>query len=194
MNPFYTFPHYFPKIHSNIISPSTPRWSFLFRFTDQSSLYMFLNLDTVLNTYICGGRDMSVSEAIGYGLDGWRCIPEAGGRSGSGLTRRPNHWVLEALSPGIKRPGREADHTPPSIVGFFIACIWLRIGTCGGLLWTRWWTFGLRKRQGISWLDEWLLASQDGLSSMELVVRGCIQNFPDWPPAARTANGTALCH
>jgi hypothetical protein len=25
-------------------------------------------------------------------------------------------------------------------------------------------------------------------------VRGCIQKFPDWPPGARTANGTALCH
>jgi hypothetical protein len=26
------------------------------------------------------------------------------------------------------------------------------------------------------------------------IVRGCIQKFPDWPPGARTANGTALCH
>jgi len=25
-------------------------------------------------------------------------------------------------------------------------------------------------------------------------VQGCIQKFPDWPPGARTANGTALCH
>jgi hypothetical protein len=25
-------------------------------------------------------------------------------------------------------------------------------------------------------------------------VRRCIQKFPDWPPEARTANGTALCH
>jgi hypothetical protein len=25
-------------------------------------------------------------------------------------------------------------------------------------------------------------------------VRACIQKFPDWPPVARTANGTALCH
>jgi hypothetical protein len=25
-------------------------------------------------------------------------------------------------------------------------------------------------------------------------VRGCIQKFPDWPPGARTANFTALCH
>jgi hypothetical protein len=27
-----------------------------------------------------------------------------------------------------------------------------------------------------------------------LAVRGCIQKFPDWPPGARTANGTVLCH
>jgi len=25
-------------------------------------------------------------------------------------------------------------------------------------------------------------------------IRQCIQTFPDWPPAARTANGAALCH
>jgi hypothetical protein len=25
-------------------------------------------------------------------------------------------------------------------------------------------------------------------------IRGCIQKFPDWPPGARTANDTALCH
>jgi hypothetical protein len=28
----------------------------------------------------------------------------------------------------------------------------------------------------------------------ELRLRGCVQNFTDWPPGARTANGTALCH
>jgi len=26
------------------------------------------------------------------------------------------------------------------------------------------------------------------------VIRGCIQKFPDWPPGAKTANGTAVCH
>jgi hypothetical protein len=26
------------------------------------------------------------------------------------------------------------------------------------------------------------------------LIRRCIQKFPDWPPGARTANGTALCH
>jgi hypothetical protein len=25
-------------------------------------------------------------------------------------------------------------------------------------------------------------------------IRGCIQKFPYWPPGARTANGTGLCH
>jgi hypothetical protein len=25
-------------------------------------------------------------------------------------------------------------------------------------------------------------------------IRRYIQKFPDWPPGARTANGTALCH
>ena len=29
---------------------------------------------------------------------------------------------------------------------------WLRIGTGGGRLWGRWWTFGFRKMRGISWL------------------------------------------
>jgi len=24
------------------------------------------------------------------------------------------HWVLRAFSPGVKLPGREADHSPPS--------------------------------------------------------------------------------
>jgi hypothetical protein len=28
----------------------------------------------------------------------------------------------------------------------------------------------------------------------ETLIRGCIQKFPNWPPGARTANGTALCH
>jgi hypothetical protein len=27
-----------------------------------------------------------------------------------------------------------------------------------------------------------------------LHVRGCDQKFPDWPPGASTAGGTALCH
>ena len=29
---------------------------------------------------------------------------------------------------------------------------WLRVGTGGGHLWVRWWTFGFHKMRGISWL------------------------------------------
>jgi hypothetical protein len=42
----------------------------------------------------------------------------------------------------------------------------LRIGTSGGLLWTRQWTFGFHKILGSSWVAAQLAASQEGLSSM----------------------------
>jgi hypothetical protein len=29
-------------------------------------------------------------------------------------TQSPIQWVPSALSPGVKRPGREADHSPPT--------------------------------------------------------------------------------
>jgi hypothetical protein len=34
-------------------------------------------------------------------------------QTGSGTHSPPSQWVAEALSPGIKRPGRDADHSPP---------------------------------------------------------------------------------
>ena len=44
--------------------------------------------------------------------------------------------------------------------------IWLKISTGGGRMSILWWTFGFRNMQGISWLAEDLLASQEGLCSM----------------------------
>jgi hypothetical protein len=32
----------------------------------------------------------------------------------SGTTQPPIEWVPDSLSPGIKRPGSEADHSPPT--------------------------------------------------------------------------------
>jgi hypothetical protein len=37
-------------------------------------------------------------------------------RSALGPTQPPIQWVPRALSPGVKRPRREADHSPPSNV------------------------------------------------------------------------------
>jgi hypothetical protein len=70
-------------------------------------------------------RDSSVGIALGYGMDdrGFRVrFPaEAGNfslhhrvQNGSGPTQSPIQWVPGALSLGVKRPGREADHSPPS--------------------------------------------------------------------------------
>jgi hypothetical protein len=48
----------------------------------------------------------------------------------------------------------------------WIGLILLRIRTGGGLLWTRWWTFGFDKMLGSSWVAAQVAASQEGLSSM----------------------------
>jgi hypothetical protein len=45
----------------------------------------------------------------------------------------------------------------------------LKIGTGGGLLWIRRWTFGFHKLLGISWIAD-VLASQEALCSMQLVI------------------------
>jgi hypothetical protein len=71
-------------------------------------------------------RDSSVGIALGYGLD------DRGFESQQGLgiflfttmsrlalmpTQPPIQWVPGVLSLGVKRPGREADHSPPSSAG-----------------------------------------------------------------------------
>jgi hypothetical protein len=67
-------------------------------------------------------RDSSVGIALGYGLEdrGSRVrFPARAGnfsllRTALGPTQPPIQWVPGALSLGVKRPGREADHSPPS--------------------------------------------------------------------------------
>ena len=44
---------------------------------------------------------------------------------------------------------------------------WLRIGTSGGHLWMRWWTFGFYEMRGIYWLADNRLGSEEGFCSME---------------------------
>jgi hypothetical protein len=70
-------------------------------------------------------HNSSVGIALGYGLDnrGSRVRFPAGAgnfslhhriQNGSGAYPASYQWVPGALSLGIKRPGREADHSPPS--------------------------------------------------------------------------------
>jgi hypothetical protein len=52
-------------------------------------------------------------------------------------------------------------------------------------------TFSFCSWYGNCWWERFI----EGWSNcVKLNIRGCIQKFPDWPPGARTANGTALCH
>jgi hypothetical protein len=69
-------------------------------------------------------RDSSVGIALGYGLDDWGSRVHSGGgglgiflfttasRTALGPTQPPIQWVPGALSLRVKRPGREADHSP----------------------------------------------------------------------------------
>jgi hypothetical protein len=71
-------------------------------------------------------RDSSVGIALGYGLDdrGSRVrfpagavnfsLPTTASRTDPGPTQPPIQWVTGALSLGVKRPGRESDHSSPS--------------------------------------------------------------------------------
>jgi hypothetical protein len=40
----------------------------------------------------------------------------------------------------------------------------------------------------------WKQVSECGIPHLHVNIQGRIQKFLDWPPRARTANGTALCH
>jgi hypothetical protein len=88
-------------------------------------LLIFLVFEFLMLLIYIGSRDSTVSIVTGYRLD------DRGGRVqvlvGSRIFSSPNHpdwfwgppsllsmWVLGALTPGVKRPEREADHSPPT--------------------------------------------------------------------------------
>jgi hypothetical protein len=75
--------------------------------------------------YAVQSRDSSVGIALGYGLDDRgsrvRFSARAGNfslhhrvQNGSGTHPVSYQWVPGTLSLVVKRPGREADHSPPS--------------------------------------------------------------------------------
>jgi hypothetical protein len=70
-------------------------------------------------------RDSNVSIATAYGLDdrGVRSsspdrvnnfLFSTSSRPALGSNQPPIQWVPGVLSPGVKRPEREADHSPPA--------------------------------------------------------------------------------
>jgi hypothetical protein len=87
-------------------------------FAASSNLLDMSTLTTVKS------RDSSVGIALGYGLDDRGSRVQS--RRGLGIfhfttasrtvlrpTQPPIQWILGAISLGVKRPVREADHSPP---------------------------------------------------------------------------------
>jgi hypothetical protein len=55
------------------------------------------------------------------------CLFSTESRPALGPTQPPIQLVLVALSPGVKRPGREADHSPPASAD--VKKIWIYTST-----------------------------------------------------------------
>jgi hypothetical protein len=72
----------------------------------------------VCNFFLCGYlvfRGSGVRFSVGGGGLGIFLFTTAS-RMALGPTQPPIQWVPDALSLGVKRPGREVDHLPPSSV------------------------------------------------------------------------------
>jgi hypothetical protein len=106
-------------------APSAPSFRHIMRSTPTHrplpDLYQGFRTRTSRNW----NRDSTVGIATGYGLDdrgfgvrvhvGSRIFFSTSSRLALWATQPPIQWEPGALSPGIKRQGREADHSSPAI-------------------------------------------------------------------------------
>jgi hypothetical protein len=63
------------------------------------------------------GWTVRVLFPAGAGAWAWICLFSTAPRPTLGPNQPPIQWVPGALSPGVKRPRREIDHSPQSRVG-----------------------------------------------------------------------------
>jgi hypothetical protein len=116
-------------------------WKFDFqnRALGLCSFRIFYLVENTQRHYGCYRRwDSVVGIATYYGLDGQGVgVPSSGGvkyflfstasRPDLGSTQPPSQRLTGALSPGVKRPGRDADHLPP--VSAEVKKIWIYTST-----------------------------------------------------------------
>jgi hypothetical protein len=69
-------------------------------------VYNVLGLGAIINEPLQTGREV-IAPSVWRWVTGWTI-------EALGPTRPPIQWVAGALSLGVKRPVREADHSPPS--------------------------------------------------------------------------------
>jgi hypothetical protein len=114
---------FFTKNTLNIYVKSMGRWCTLVRIiqlTDYSADFDNISYGKPWSNIKC--RDSSVGIATGYGLEGRDSISRRGkififsteSTLALGPTQPPIQWVQGEISPGVKRPSRQTDHSPPS--------------------------------------------------------------------------------
>jgi hypothetical protein len=123
------------------------------------------------------------------------------------LTQPPIQWVPAALSPGLERPGHEADHSPPSSSEVNNACSYTSTPQYAFTAWclikqeisfhgvvVSCFTFIFTFTSSVLSETEEVMGRTCSTHGGYHYVRGCIQKFLDWPLGARAASGTSLCH
>jgi hypothetical protein len=114
-------PHMLP-----VREPGPPRWEasvqpLSYGTANRDRFQRMLRSECALYVICCSIGLLVVGIATGNGLEGSGSIPGNArfffctvSRPTLGPTQPPIQWVLGSLSPGLKRPGREADHSLPS--------------------------------------------------------------------------------
>jgi hypothetical protein len=69
--------------------------------------FVYINGARIETDYLLDNRGVGVRVPVGSR------IFSTSSRPALGSTELPIQWVPGALSPGVKRQGREADHSPP---------------------------------------------------------------------------------
>jgi hypothetical protein len=134
-NAYKNFTAYFKHLHDDEFQNSITVWHIYSSRSNSLSIsiathffcqYTCMGM-LLYNVYLLNAwsRDSSVGIVTGYGMDDRGCRSSSPGRVKNfpfstscrpalGRTQPPIQWVPRAISPEVKRRGREADHSPPT--------------------------------------------------------------------------------
>jgi hypothetical protein len=100
------------EVHNEILKiNSVNSCDYSFRYLSVIMYWCYLFRDNVVGIATGYGMD---DRGVGVGVPVGSRIFSMSSRPALGPTRPPIQWVPGTLSPGIKRQGREADHSPPT--------------------------------------------------------------------------------
>jgi hypothetical protein len=97
--------------HSSTFSANDEQFSEVLSFSDEIILILPCTWSRNSAIAVATGRTRGRSSSPGRVKN---VLFSKSSRPVLGPTQPPIQWVLGVLSPGVKRPGREADHSPPN--------------------------------------------------------------------------------